>query len=194
MAEKQTTATKATKEKKEASAKDVPILSRLRPPAGAVRTKKRVGRGPGSGLGKTGGRGQKGQKARQPGNIHKLHFEGGQMPLNRRLPKVGFNNPFPSTIAEVNVKQLDVFEAGATVDEKALRERGLIKGRADGIKILGTGALTKKLTVKVHGVSASAKEKIEKAGGSIELIERKVAPVVRHKNKQAKQAKKTAKA
>jgi large subunit ribosomal protein L15 len=128
--------------------KTVPILSRLRPPEGAVRTKKRVGRGPGSGLGKTAGRGQKGQKARQPGNIHKLHFEGGQMPLNRRLPKVGFNTPFPRELAAVNLKQLDVFEAGTTVDEAALRSRGLVKGRWDGIKILGTGELAKKLVIR----------------------------------------------
>jgi large subunit ribosomal protein L15 len=169
--------------------KTVPILSRLRPPEGAVRTKKRVGRGPGSGLGKTAGRGQKGQKARQPGNIHKLHFEGGQMPLNRRLPKVGFNTPFPRELAAVNLKQLDVFEAGTTVDEAALRSRGLVKGRWDGIKILGTGELAKKLVIKAHGFSASAKEKIEKAGGTAEVIAKAVAPVVRHKNKAAKKAK-----
>lgn len=177
----------------------VPILSRLRAPEGAVQKKKRVGRGVGSGLGKTAGRGQKGQKARQPGNIHKLHFEGGQMPLNRRLPKVGFNALFPRELAAVNVKDLGVFEAGATVDMAALRERGLVKGRWDGVKILGTGELTKKLTVKADGFSASAKEKIEKAGGSVETIERKVAPVARHKakggdRKQRREAKKAAKA
>jgi large subunit ribosomal protein L15 len=171
---------------------DIPILSRLRAPVGAVTTKKRVGRGPGSGLGKTAGRGQKGQKARQPGNIHKLHFEGGQMPLNRRLPKVGFNSLFPNELVGVNLRQLDVFAAGATVDEAALRERGIVKGRFDGVKILGAGELTKKLTIKAHGFSASAKEKIEKAGGTAELIERKVAPVVRHKDKAAKAKKKPA--
>ncbi|UJR85969.1 50S ribosomal protein L15 [Sandaracinus amylolyticus] len=165
---------------------EVPILSRLRAPKGAVTKKLRVGRGPGSGLGKTAGRGQKGQKARQPGNIHKLHFEGGQMPLNRRLPKVGFNSLFPRDLAPVNVKSLDVFEAGATVDEAALRARGLVKGRWDGVKILGTGELSKKLVVKADAFSASAKEKIEKAGGSVETIEKKVAPVVRHKNKPTK--------
>lgn len=164
------------------TARNVPILSRLRPPAGAVRPKKRVGRGPGSGLGKTSGRGQKGQKARQPGNIHKLHFEGGQMPLNRRLPKVGFNSPFPRRLATVNVSDLDVFEAGATVDEQALRSRGLVKGRRwDGVKVLGRGEVSKNLTVRVEALSASAKEKIAQAGGTVEIVERKVAPVVRHK-------------
>ena len=118
----------------ETTTAEVPILSRLRAPKGAVTKKLRVGRGPGSGLGKTAGRGQKGQKARQPGNIHKLHFEGGQMPLNRRLPKVGFNSPFPRELAAVNVSQLEVFEAGTTVDEAALRARGLVKGRWDGVK------------------------------------------------------------
>lgn len=163
----------------------VPILSRLRAPEGAVRNKKRVGRGPGSGLGKTAGRGQKGQKARQPGNLHKLHFEGGQMPLNRRLPKVGFRSPFPRELAEVNVKQLEAFETGATVDLAALRERGLVKGRCDGVKILGKGELTKKLTVKADGFSASARQKIEQAGGSVEVVTRQVAPVVRREQRAA---------
>jgi large subunit ribosomal protein L15 len=166
-----------------AEANNVPILSRLSPPEGAVSVKKRVGRGVGSGLGKTSGRGQKGQKARQPGNIHKLHFEGGQMPLNRRMPKHGFNNPFPVELAVVNVGDLDVFDAGATVDEASLRSKGLVKGRWDGVKILGNGELARKLTIKAHGVSASAKEKIEKAGGSIEVIKHEPKPVVRHKNK-----------
>lgn len=169
----------------ETTTAEVPILSRLRAPKGAVTKKLRVGRGPGSGLGKTSGRGQKGQKARQPGNIHKLHFEGGQMPLNRRLPKVGFNSPFPRELATINVKQLEVFEAGATVDQEALRARGLVKGRWDGVKVLGNGELSKKLVVKADAFSASAKEKIEKAGGSVETVAKTVAPVVRHKNKQA---------
>ena len=165
---------------------EIPILSRLRAPEGAVQPKKRVGRGVGSGLGKTAGRGQKGQKARQPGNIHKLHFEGGQMPLNRRLPKIGFNNPFHKEMAVVNVASLDQFEAGATVDEQALRARGLVKGQWDGVKVLGVGELAKKLTVKATAFSASAKEKIEKAGGVAELVVREIAPVVRHKNKKKK--------
>lgn len=161
----------------------IPILSRLAPPEGAVRAKKRKGRGPGSGLGKTAGRGQKGQKARQPGNIHKLFFEGGQMPLSRRLPKVGFVNIFAKDFAEVSVGRLEVFAAGATVDEKALREKGFIKGKHDGFKVLGNGALTKKLTVRAEAFSAGAKTKIEAAGGRCEVLEHPVAPVVRHKNK-----------
>lgn len=162
----------------------VPILSRLAPPEGATQKKKRKGRGPGSGLGKTAGRGQKGQKARQPGNIHKLFFEGGQMPLSRRLPKVGFVNLFARDLAEVSVSRLEVFAAGETVDEKALRAKGFIKGKHDGFKVLGTGNLTKKLTVRAEAFSAGAKSKIEAVGGTCEVIDRKPAPVVRHKNKQ----------
>jgi large subunit ribosomal protein L15 len=167
---------------------NIPMLSRLSPPEGAVSNKKRVGRGVGSGLGKTSGRGQKGQKARQPGNIHKLHFEGGQMPLNRRLPKHGFVNPFAKEYAVVNLADLDVFDAGTTVDETALRSKGLVKGRWDGIKVLGTGELAKKLTIKATAFSASAKAKIEKAGGAIEVTAREIKPIVRHKNKKAKKA------
>jgi len=163
-----------------------PILSRLHPPEGAVSQKKRVGRGVGSGLGKTSGRGQKGQKARQPGNIHKLHFEGGQMPLNRRMPKHGFRSPFPFELAVVNVGDLDVFSAGATVDEAALREKGLVKGPWDGVKVLGSGDLSLKLTIKATGFSASAKEKIEKAGGTIEIVKREPKPVEHRKHKKAK--------
>src|SRR5450631_1175772 len=111
-------------------------LSKLAKPAGATRPKTRRGRGVGSGLGKTAGRGQKGQYARTRG--FKPHFEGGQTPIQRRLPKRGFNQPFPTKTAEVNVGDLDVFAAGAKVDEKALRERGLVKGQYDRIKILGT--------------------------------------------------------
>jgi large subunit ribosomal protein L15 len=160
--------------------KNIPILSRLRAPAGSVSQKKRVGRGVGSGIGKTSGRGQKGQKARQPGNIHKLHFEGGQMPLNRRLPKHGFNNPFATRLAVVNVGDFDVFAAGTTVDEKALREKGLVKGPWDGVKVLGNGELALKLTIKAEGFSASAKAKIEKAGGTIEVVKHEPKPLVRH--------------
>lgn len=150
---------------------DTPILSRLRPPDGAVRVKHRKGRGPGSGLGKTGGKGQKGQKARHPGNFSKLGFEGGQMPLYRRIPKRGFHNPFSKKVGTVNVKDLARFDAGATVDEAALREAGLIKRKVDIIKILGDGELDRALTVKVHAASATAAQKIEQAGGSVELIE-----------------------
>jgi large subunit ribosomal protein L15 len=147
-----------------------PILSRLRPAQGAVRGKRRKGRGPGSGLGKTAGHGQKGQKARHPGNFSKLGFEGGQMPLYRRIPKRGFTNPFTKTIGTVNVKDLARFDAGATVDEAALREAGLIKRKVDMIKLLGDGELEIALNVKVHAASATATQKIEKAGGTVELL------------------------
>lgn len=166
-----------------AEAKNIPILSRLRAPEGAVRNHKRKGRGVGSGLGKTSGRGQKGQTARQPGAFHKLHFEGGQMPLNRRLPKIGFENIFRKTYAVVNVSDLEVFAAGATVDEASLREKTMVRGKWDGVKILGQGELKKKLTVKAEKFSASAKDKIEKAGGTCQVVEHPVKPVVRHKNK-----------
>jgi len=165
---------------------NIPILSRLRPPEGSVSVKKRVGRGVGSGVGKTSGRGQKGQKARQPGNIHKLHFEGGQMPLNRRMPKHGFNNPRPTLLAVVNVGDFDVFAAGATIDEKALREKGLVKGPWDGVKVLGNGELALKLTIKATGFSESAKAKIEKAGGTAEVVKHEPKPVERHKHKKAR--------
>lgn len=154
---------------------DVPILSRLRAPVGATRKKLRVGRGPGSGHGKTAGRGQKGQKARQPGNIHKLNFEGGQMPLARRLPKMGFHNIFAKKVAEVNVGDLSRFDAGATVDVEALVGLGLIRGRFDVVKLLGNGELDRSLTVRVHRFSKGAKAKIEGAGGVAEVVpERRV--------------------
>ena len=148
-----------------------PILSRLRPAEGAVRGKRRKGRGPGSGLGKTAGHGQKGQKARHPGNFSKLGFEGGQMPLYRRIPKRGFTNLFAKTVATINVRDLERFEEGATVDEAALRKAGLVNRKADMIKVLGDGELDKALTVKVHAASATATQKIEKAGGTVELVE-----------------------
>lgn len=149
-----------------------PILSRLRPPAGAVRGKHRIGRGIGSGWGKTGGLGQKGQKAR--GTMKKLAFQGGQMPLQRRLPKVGFNNPTHVEYAPVNVGDLGVFAAGSNVDEAALREARLVRGRWDGVKILADGDIEVALNLKVHAISASAKEKVEKAGGSVELLPKPV--------------------
>jgi large subunit ribosomal protein L15 len=157
---------------------ETPILSRLRPPEGAIRGKRRKGRGPGSGLGKTAGHGQKGQKARHPGNFSKLGFEGGQMPLYRRVPKRGFTNPFTKKVATINVKDLARFDSGATVDEAALREAGLVKRKVDVIKVLGDGELDKALTVKVQAASASAAAKIEKAGGSVELVakERHLTP------------------
>jgi large subunit ribosomal protein L15 len=143
-------------------------LSKLAKPAGATRAKTRVGRGVGSGLGKTSGRGQKGQYARSRG--FKPHFEGGQTPIQRRLPKRGFNNPFPTRTAEVNVGDLDGFDAGANVDAKALIGVGLVRGRYDRIKVLGTGELTKAVTVSAHAFSKSAAAKIQKAGGKVVLL------------------------
>ena len=159
----------AEKEKTEAA--EVPILSRLRPPEGAVRNKMRVGRGVGSGKGKTSGKGQKGQTARHPRAFGKLHFEGGQMPLQRRFPKVGFWNPFRKSVATVNVRDLARFDKGATVGIDELRQKGLVKGKHDVIKVLGEGEIDRALTVRANAFSASAKEKIEKAGGKVEVIE-----------------------
>jgi len=150
--------------------KQIPILSRLSPPPGSVRGKNRIGRGIGSGWGKTGGKGQKGQKARH--TMKKLGFQGGQMPLQRRLPKIGFNNPSHIEYAPVNVGELSVFKAGSDVDEAALRKAKLVRGNWDGIKVLADGELEVALKLKVHAISASAKEKIEKAGGSVELLPR----------------------
>jgi large subunit ribosomal protein L15 len=155
----------------EETTNDVPILSRLRAPEGAVKGKKRKGRGVGSGLGKTSGKGQKGQKARSPGNFQHLGFEGGQTPIYRRLPKFGFTNPFSKKIATLNVGDLNRFDAGATVDIDALREARLVRGEFHGVKVLGNGELDKKLTVKVNAFSKSALEKIAKAGGTAEVIE-----------------------
>jgi large subunit ribosomal protein L15 len=146
------------------------VLSRVAPPEGARKAEKRVGRGQGSGLGTTCGRGQKGQKARKPGNIRKLAFQGGQTPIQRRLPKRGFNVPFPVKTAIVNVAALEAFSNGATVDEAALREARLVQGKDRRIKVLGEGELTKKLTVSAHRFSKSAVEKIEKAGGKTVVL------------------------
>jgi large subunit ribosomal protein L15 len=143
-------------------------LSKLAKPAGSTRSKTRLGRGVGSGLGKTAGRGQKGQYARTRG--FKPHFEGGQTPLQRRLPKRGFTNPHPTVTAEVSVGDLEAFGAGAKVDEAALRAHGLLKGRYDRIKVLGNGELTKAVTVSAHAFSKSAAAKIEKAGGKVVLL------------------------
>jgi large subunit ribosomal protein L15 len=140
-------------------------LGHLKPKKGARHAKKRVGRGPGSGHGKTAGRGEKGQKSRS-GFHRMLGFEGGQMPLHRRLPKRGFTNIFKKEIAVVNVSELERFDSGATVDEAALRQAGLIRGRADGIKILGDGKLTKKLTVHANKFSEAARRQIEAVGGT----------------------------
>ncbi len=145
-------------------------LYELQPAAGSVKDVKRIGRGHGSGTGKTAGKGHKGQKARSGGSI-RPGFEGGQMPLQRRMPKRGFNNIFATEYATVNVSALEErFEAGATVDAEALKACGLVKDAKDGIKILGNGELTKSLTVKAAKFTASAQEKIEKAGGKAEVI------------------------
>lgn len=144
-------------------------LHELSPAAGSTAVAKRVGRGAGSGNGKTAGKGHKGQKARSGGSI-RPGFEGGQMPLARRLPKRGFNNIFATKYAIINVSDLNRFEDGAQVDTQAIIDAGLVKKPMDGIKILGNGELTKKLTVKVTAYSESAKQKIEQAGGKAEVM------------------------
>ena len=146
------------------------ILSKLQAPEGAVTKKLRVGRGVGSGLGKTAGRGQKGQKARSTGNINKKHFQGGQTPMQRRLPKRGFRNPLADVVASLNVGDLELFESGAEVTIESLRAKRLVRGRFDQLKILGSGELTKKLTVTAHRFSKGAQAKIEKAGGKAVVI------------------------
>ena len=145
-------------------------LHELQPAAGSKKARTRVGRGLGSGLGKTSGRGQKGQNSRSGGGV-RSGFEGGQMPLYRRLPKRGFNNVFAKQYAEVNVEQLNRFEDGATVDRVALIEAGILKNVRDGIRILGNGSLeTKNLTVIANVFTKSAEEKITAAGGKVEVI------------------------
>ena len=144
------------------------MLHELKPAEGASKATKRKGRGHGSGNGKTAGYGHKGQKARS--GVKKAGFEGGQMPLQRRLPKRGFNNIFATVYATVKISDLDKFEAGSVVDVEALKKMGLVKKVNDGVKVLGNGELTKALTVKLNAYTASAKEKIEKAGGKAEVI------------------------
>ncbi|MBP3937402.1 MAG: 50S ribosomal protein L15 [Clostridia bacterium] len=144
-------------------------LHELSPAEGSVRESKRIGRGHGSGQGKTAGKGHKGQKARA-GHGMRPGFEGGQMPLVRRVPKRGFNNIFASETVAINVGDLNVFEANAVVDVEALVKAGVIKKACDGVKILGNGNLDKALTVKVNAYSESAKQKIENAGGKAEVI------------------------
>jgi large subunit ribosomal protein L15 len=156
-------------------AKVMDILSKLQAPEGATTKKLRVGRGVGSGLGKTAGRGQKGQKARSKGNINQTHFQGGQTPIQRRLPKRGFRNPLADVVASVNVSMLEVFEDGALVNADALKQKRVLRGRFDVLKILGDGELTRKLTVHAHRFSRAAVEKIEKAGGAAVVL----APPVR---------------
>ena len=144
-------------------------IHELKKPEGATKAPKRIGRGQGTGQGTTAGRGMNGQNSRSGGGV-RLGFEGGQMPLYRRLPKRGFNNKWAKEYAEVNVKDLNRFEDGTEVDLGVLLAAGLIGKQLDGLKVLGNGELTKKLTVKAEKFSKSAVEKIEKAGGKAEVI------------------------
>ena len=144
-------------------------LHELSPVPGSTKAAFRKGRGAGSGNGKTAGKGHKGQKARSGGSI-RPGFEGGQMPLQRRIPKRGFNNIFAKEIVAINLNALNAFEDGAVVDQAALVEAGIIKSACDGVKVLSNGALTKKVTVKANAFSEAAKAKIEAAGGKAEVI------------------------
>lgn len=171
------------------------ILSKLQAPEGAVTKPTRVGRGVGSGLGKTSGRGQKGQKARAGGNINKRHFQGGQTPLQRRVPKRGFRNPLAAIVVNVNVSTLELaFDAGADVTVESLVEKRLVQGRFDKVKILGDGELTKKLNVTAHQFSSTAAKKIEAAGGKAVVLPAPVAKKPEAKPTKAKAAKKPQKA
>lgn len=145
-------------------------LNELSPPKGSRKDRKRLGRGVGSGAGKTAGRGNKGFNSRSGGGV-RPGYEGGQMPIHRRLPKRGFTNIFKKNIAVINIRDLERFESGSTVDETVLVREGLVKGRRDGIKLLGQGDISKPLTLKVHAVSKEAKGKIEAAGGEVQLIQ-----------------------
>lgn len=142
-------------------------LNDLAPPPGARKARKRIGRGVGSGWGKTAGRGSKGQNSRSGGGV-RPGYEGGQMPIHRRLPKRGFTNVFKKTYAVVNIRDLAKMEHGSVVDEAALVRAGLVKGRRDGVKLLGQGDIIIPLTLKVDLVSRSARQKIESAGGTVE--------------------------
>ena len=145
------------------------FMNELSPAAGSTHVAKRKGRGIGTGNGKTGGRGHKGQKARSGGGT-RIGFEGGQMPLARRVPKRGFNNIFAKPLEAINVSALNVFEDGAEVDANILLAEGILSKCENGVKILGNGELTKKLTVKASAFSEGAKEKIENAGGKAEVV------------------------
>ena len=144
-------------------------LNTIQPAEGSKHAHHRVGRGVGSGWGKTAGRGHKGQKSRA-GGFHKVGFEGGQMPLQRRIPKRGFNNIFAEEWIAINLSALEVFEDGATVDAAALADKGIVKKASLPIKVLANGKLTKKLTVKANAFSAAAAEKINSVGGKAEVI------------------------
>ena len=156
-------ATPAAKERR------VFTLANLQPPAGSRKRKVRIGRGMGSKLGNTAGSGNKGHKSRR-GYSRRRGFEGGQMPLHRRMPKRGFHNPFGVTYSVVNLAELNVFPAGETVTPQLLRAHGFVRRPEDPIKILGDGELTAKLAIHAHAFSASAKEKISKAGGTFEVV------------------------
>ena len=145
-------------------------LNELSPAPGSHKSVRRLGRGVGSGSGKTAGRGTKGYNSRSGGGV-RPGYEGGQMPIQRRLPKRGFTNIFRKKIAVVNIRDLSRFESGSVVDEKALSEAGLIKGRRDGVKLLGKGEISHALEIKVNLVSKSAREKIEAAGGKVEVLQ-----------------------
>ena len=145
-------------------------LNELSPPKGSHKARKRLGRGVGSGTGKTAGRGSKGYNSRSGGGV-RPGYEGGQMPLQRRLPKRGFTNIFKKNIAVINIRDLSEFSAGSIVDGAALVQAGLVKGKRDGIKLLGHGEVKCALQVKVNQISKSAREKIEAAGGNVEVSE-----------------------
>lgn len=144
-------------------------LHELRPADGSTKNRKRRGRGTATGQGKTAGRGQKGQGSRSGGGV-RIGFEGGQMPLYRRLPKVGFTNIFRKEYAVVNISDLDIFENGAVVTPEELKKAGLVKAEKSGIKILGNGEINKQLTVKANKFSKAAEEKIKASGGKVEVI------------------------
>ncbi len=144
-------------------------LNELSPPAGSRKARKRLGRGVGSGSGKTAGRGSKGHNSRSGGGV-RPGYEGGQMPIHRRLPKRGFTNIFKQQFAVVNVRDLKGFESGSVVDEAALVRLGLVKGRRQGVKLLGNGDIDFPLTVKLDRISKNAKDKIESAGGTVEVL------------------------
>jgi len=144
-------------------------LNELSPPKGSRRPRKRLGRGVGSGKGKTAGRGTKGHNSRSGGGV-RPGFEGGQMPLHRRLPKRGFTNIFKKKVAVINIRDLSKFEKGSIVDEAALIRAGLVKGKRDGIKLLGHGEIKTPLTIKVNMLSKNAREKVIEAGGNVEVL------------------------
>jgi len=144
-------------------------LHELAPADGSKKNKKRVGRGNGSGSGKTAGRGNKGQNSRSGGGV-RPGFEGGQMPIHRRLPKRGFTNIFKKQVAIINIRDLEKFESGSVVDETLLIQKGLIKGKRDAVKLLGKGDISYPLVIKVNSVSNGAREKIEAAGGTVEVL------------------------